>query len=188
MVPIINLVELVRKWRRETLEAEKKAAEEFAQRLRNGETITYPYDQDGRHGLSKWAAAKELVGCIFDASRRPECLAEPMAGHGEECHYCRKPCSSLAGDLDQWPIALCRGGDLGPPKWHHAGCIGKRLGMAEAAMGMREALLHIQAEAEMGTWPTGFPVSHGPERRLETIAMLCREGLSGGQTDSGRDT
>jgi len=54
-------------------------------------------------------------------------LLEMNEGHDEPCYYCGEPCNGLAGNPALWPIALCHSDDPGRVKWHHEGCVSKRL-------------------------------------------------------------
>lgn len=59
----------------------------------------------------------------LEASRRPE----QVQGHTERCYYCDEPCDSLAGNPALWPVGLSHADDPGVMKWHHAGCVSRRL-------------------------------------------------------------
>jgi hypothetical protein len=73
-----------------------------------------------------------------DPPRYPErsekCLASEtdannmvLLGHKEHCYYCGEECSVLAANPSKWPIALPHKEEPGVVKWHHAGCVMKRL-------------------------------------------------------------
>lgn len=53
--------------------------------------------------------------------------SKPQEGHGESCYYCHKACNSLAAAPSEWPVGLCHPDDPGKVKWHHIGCVSKRL-------------------------------------------------------------
>jgi hypothetical protein len=44
-----------------------------------------------------------------------------------DCYYCGKKTNSLAGNPSEWPVMLCHSDDPGKVKFHHTGCVDKRL-------------------------------------------------------------
>lgn len=60
-------------------------------------------------------------------------------GHEQLCYYCGKPCNSLHGNPNLWPIPLCHPNEPGVVKWHHIGCISGLVHIAEAAIKLRNS-------------------------------------------------
>ena len=48
-------------------------------------------------------------------------------GHNKNCYYCGKPCNNFSGNPSEWAIPLCHKDEPGVVKWHHIGCVQKRL-------------------------------------------------------------
>jgi hypothetical protein len=75
----------------------------------------------------------ELVRRCADGEReRDDALAKlkelgALQGHNTPCYYCKTPCNAVAGSPSLWPIPLCHKDDPGKVKWHHIGCVMKRL-------------------------------------------------------------
>jgi hypothetical protein len=57
-----------------------------------------------------------------------------MHGHGEPCYYCGEACNGFAGNPSLWPIGMCHREDPGVTKWHHTGCLYRRVIAGEEAM------------------------------------------------------
>ena len=51
----------------------------------------------------------------------------PFEGHDKPCYYCGQPCDGLAGNPNKWPIPLTHRDEPGVVKWHHIGCVSRRL-------------------------------------------------------------
>lgn len=66
-----------------------------------------------------------------------------LQGSGEPCAICGESCDGFAGDPGLWPVAICRKGDAGIPKWYHSGCIGKQL---DAVAELEAALDELNTE------------------------------------------
>jgi hypothetical protein len=64
-----------------------------------------------------------------------------MEGHNEPCYYCGKPCNSFAGYPSEWPIPLSHSDEPGKVKWHHTGCVSKRLHLLDEAYEVIHSLL-----------------------------------------------
>jgi hypothetical protein len=64
--------------------------------------------------------------CPLCASPAPA-AGEVSDGHGKPCYYCGKPCNNLTGRCSQWAVSLCHSDQPGVLKWHHDGCVSKRL-------------------------------------------------------------
>lgn len=56
-----------------------------------------------------------------------------MSGHNEPCYYCGEPCNSVAGNPGEWPVGFPEKEEPGKVKYHHMGCLLKRLDMLEKA-------------------------------------------------------
>lgn len=48
-------------------------------------------------------------------------------GHNEPCFFCGEPTNKLAANPSKWPLAFCHRSEPGVVKWHHVGCVTKRL-------------------------------------------------------------
>jgi hypothetical protein len=59
-------------------------------------------------------------------------------GHGKPCYYCGKLCNSVAGSPGQWPMGFPEKDEPGKVKYHHMGCLLKRLNMLEEARNIIE--------------------------------------------------
>ena len=58
-------------------------------------------------------------------------MALEKNGHKQPCYYCQDLCDIFAGNPSLWPIALCHSDDPGKVKWHHTGCVSRRLAALE---------------------------------------------------------
>ncbi len=56
-------------------------------------------------------------------------------GHDKPCYYCGEPTNAFAGNPGRWPVALPHADEPGVVKWHHGGCVSRRLVDAQQARG-----------------------------------------------------
>lgn len=72
----------------------------------------------------------ESLAQLIDGLTPPVSVPEMDAyaeGHTKPCYYCGNPTDMMAGNPSLWPIPLCHPDDPGRVKWHHIGCVSKRL-------------------------------------------------------------
>lgn len=106
----------------------KRLVEIIEEKLRSYST----YGED-EYGRSKEQAEyrQEISGniaqAILDAGfvHRDEIIGN--SGHDEPCYYCNEKCNNLAGNPSEWAVSLSHRDEPGKAKWHHVGCVTKRL-------------------------------------------------------------
>jgi hypothetical protein len=62
-------------------------------------------------------------------------------GHNRPCYYCGKLCNNFAGDPGEWSVGFPEKDELGKIKYHHMGCLLKRLKLLEEAYDIIHILL-----------------------------------------------
>lgn len=70
-------------------------------------------------------ALKAQLVIAENEAKRPDNIVG--RGHGASCYYCGEPVNNLHGNPWLWSVALCHADDPGRVKWHHTGCVTKRL-------------------------------------------------------------
>jgi hypothetical protein len=91
-------------------------------------------------------ARQDEIDRLTEQLKRMRTSRSQLYTHSKPCHYCAAPIDDLATDPGLWGIGLCHEDDPGVIKWHHVGCILKRLKENESLKtqlsDMASALMH----------------------------------------------
>lgn len=74
-----------------------------------------------------------------EATEKYKTALEDGRGHDQPCHICGETTNSFAGNPGMWPIPICTKDDPGVVKWHHSGCVQKKLAGGEEAIKSAES-------------------------------------------------
>lgn len=69
----------------------------------------------------------EIVETLLRRTRAAEATRAHHDGHMAPCYYCGLPCNAAAGNPGLWPVGLCHPEAPGVLRWHHTGCVSRRL-------------------------------------------------------------
>jgi hypothetical protein len=97
---------------------------------------------------------QELIAAAIEAA-----VAEALArrdGHGEPCYYCSEPCNDFAGNPGLWSIALCHSDEPGVVKFHHIGCVQRRVHSVAEERARCATKVRIQGQIHAGGGPGAY--------------------------------